>query len=1552
MSGANTDTVFVSRSGIDSPLCGTDTAPCGTLYQASVLVNAMNATAIETAVITVLDGQNETEIVRHLSAADTGGYDPCLPVPFSVELAIEIVFDALQITVMSDWYPSVCPDTNTIYANEYLFEGGQSLSLRNLVVNDYTITDDSYYPIIKGSFEYFNTSVACHDCVFERIVSSVTNAEKPLIYSRVSLELRNNRWADIACSTSLLWSRVGFISTVDYRNTIRVVAITNSVFTNIDVADYLFAWQPNDGKPTFNITDCTFTSIRSGVSLFRSDNFQDEMSITNTTFDLETGCLGLFFTLFRSDNFQDEMSITNTTFDLETGCLGLFFNYQTSHIYFEDVTITTAQRWFVGAEYGLITIAADSILTMTNVIMRYTYNVTAGCLLYSSDKNLTDGSHWWREWTCMNAYMALLNEGGEVTMRNCELDTILTGVPSYDPSTVNFEFESTVGWGFSALFVNDGAGVLNLENFYHRRGLCRYLFRNQGTMNIFNFTTWYDEAEYNPHIAMSMALFTSWGNTATMFLDASRISGFKRWAAMSFAAGMYISNTVFEMGGWAMISNAGNMISIENCTFTRVGGRYFGQWFSNTVNLQPTVPIYMFRVGKAEIINNRFSTFDSYGLVGSFESGETLISNNIFTLNASGALFELPDDGAVMVEGRSIIMFDGGGPTQVIENVFEVATEDMNYDPNNFWILYDSCSSGYHGICGNTFTNAAIKAIATNVTSCFRPRLIECVNVDTAYSDCFSEKNISLKDVVQQVTVTAEIDSVFHVESGDMALDHVHIEVSTAAEVADPVIVKAVNSTVLLVDSFIADGYDISYYTSECEIVYNERLRDPSEYIAKLHLVCGDVSESDSLQQTSDSDALRLVDSLSASSIDVQSLSSTYYPGQLFKISFTVMDALGNALDYQTTDKLVIRLEGEGFLTDLSVLPSGVCSQCEQGVLINTLQVNEHDDEFTLEVSILNDVLLLLDNQITLNVTGCPAGFGPDENNSTCIHCNNGYYNLLPVSVVECRSCEPGSNTGVECSDGDITVIRDHWMGLYHDNASSSIISALCPTRYCCQQTDGCKYNDALNHAEGVLCAKNRNSSSKLCGACNDGYSEAMNSALCVKCEGHHFEFILWPLLWSVILTLMIFYCSMESGKRNPKKSVDDKKEVVRARPKNICQALLTHRYFQYMIRTMVLKNIFYYQQAVTQILSTSTYNVLFRDLAGYFELTMTSALFDADEDALWCFVDGLGAKGKIVFDLLIPVFVFAMVSGVFVVSRYVVKNESAGCCAATKRIKFGKAYITTFLIVIGSVLDVLFKLMSCQQVGDEYVHYYFGYETCYQVTWWLSFISTVVVVAAFTFIFVHIKNMNEVERQSPSNTWNRMVSRYRAEYWYWEYVLFIRRIVIALFAVSIQSITAKFFFGGILLVVTFVQYTYNPFKVEESNQMEAILLCCLVFIQMTKISPVFNSIAVNITVSFLIVAPFLLLVYYTRRIYQTKIIGNSGNANATQSSIGSFGSSVGPNLDRVTSYSGKDMAMQIELQTSPHQPRVDAGAGSVAGATTDNVTNASNLNDDDGEQP
>ena len=103
---------------------------------ASLLINYRNNTVNE---LYIMGGQNSTQIKLNQEANIALNWDPCIAITFLNTQRVTITFE--KVTTFEDWYPyQICykrQNNSRKYTNTYLFAGGQSLTINNLVISDY-----------------------------------------------------------------------------------------------------------------------------------------------------------------------------------------------------------------------------------------------------------------------------------------------------------------------------------------------------------------------------------------------------------------------------------------------------------------------------------------------------------------------------------------------------------------------------------------------------------------------------------------------------------------------------------------------------------------------------------------------------------------------------------------------------------------------------------------------------------------------------------------------------------------------------------------------------------------------------------------------------------------------------------------------------------------------------------------------------------------------------------------------------------------------------------------------------------------------------------------------------------------------------------------------------------------------------------------------------------------------------------------------------------------------------------------------------------------------
>ena len=61
-----------------------------------------------------------------------------------------------------------------------------------------------------------------------------------------------------------------------------------------------------------------------------------------------------------------------------------------------------------------------------------------------------------------------------------------------------------------------------------------------------------------------------------------------------------------------------------------------------------------------------------------------------------------------------------------------------------------------------------------------------------------------------------------------------------------------------------------------------------------------------------------------------------------------------------------------------------------------------------------------------------------------------------------------------------------------------------------------------------------------------------------------------------------------------------------------------------------------------------------------------------------------------------------------------------------------------------------------------------------------------------------------------------------------------MRRTLIAFFAVALTTIVGKMLFLAVIIGFICIQWKVDPFVVEQANQLEFVLLCCLPFVMLS----------------------------------------------------------------------------------------------------------------------
>ena len=144
-----------------------------------------------------------TQIESYLQSNNTHNQNPCIPIPFNSNQIITITFNQ-QIT-SNHWYPLfIChAQTTWNYQNEYIFDGGLSMTLNNIILNNYYITNISNYPIVRSS-DHYNGTISINNGIFTNITS--ISESNPLFDTMASIYIHDAIFKDISTRSHLISS--------------------------------------------------------------------------------------------------------------------------------------------------------------------------------------------------------------------------------------------------------------------------------------------------------------------------------------------------------------------------------------------------------------------------------------------------------------------------------------------------------------------------------------------------------------------------------------------------------------------------------------------------------------------------------------------------------------------------------------------------------------------------------------------------------------------------------------------------------------------------------------------------------------------------------------------------------------------------------------------------------------------------------------------------------------------------------------------------------------------------------------------------------------------------------------------------------------------------------------------------------------------------------------------------------------------------------------------------------------------------------------------------
>eukprot|EP01084_Bolivina_argentea_P000382 726_1 len=882
----------------------------------------------------------------------------------------------------------------------------------------------------------------------------------------------------------------------------------------------------------------------------------------------------------------------------------------------------------------------------------------------------------------------------------------------------------------------------------------------------------------------------------------------------------------------------------------------------------------MFKIQTTDMLIINESRFESYGrasMLTLINIQEIIIENNSFdfatleTLSSAETQYFIEDSGVMSESTFSayVIEMSKLKTVSLVNNIFGYNKESAEIIVHPALYIEDT------NVCisNNTFHNFAMYSYHSNVTSCFRPYMYEFCEIGSCCDkygpwamqlmdkmNFFIIKDKNIRPIAQFGPSLAYLDNIVF----DVADNVTEIIVPDGNFLFTDVLIQTTNN------QYINFKYD-----DVCNVLCSQILTNV--FIAQLQISCGykhPYTEYDTLL-LSDWTGLQHVPYGNAHSIVLSTIgqNNSYYPGQFIKFNHSIVDKMGNnVLQYNYSIEILINIidviDDTIFETTKIIIDAtGHCLFCETGVYFPSITFDEIGKTFLLETQDSENIFSV--SNLNIFIVECPSGFGADVFNSHCSECVEDSYQLLSDSIQSCISCKSNQkNNGFKCHGGDdIMVLQNHWISvqqLSNGTITTGIVSAFCPNYQCCLLADGCNYLLDTNN----LCAENRDPKVPLCGACNPGFSESMNSASCCKCDerGVYIEWLFYPLIVSLGTTIYILLSKSQKTHKNEKNI--NNMEIVNIKTETeqtLMKRVIKNERLLEMVKFMFSKVFIYFEQQLYHILLSGSIVINMSTFSAFFDLSSTQNTGGNASDC-WCFVDGLTAKDKILCNLI----GVSMTVGLVIVSSFILNKYFNH----KRTISILKALYALLLLVISQMLSIIFKFLSCAPVGEKSYHFYFSSEECHGIYFYFALFSLICIILIFCALFFKLSRMDVMYRQTEDNPLNVFVKSYNISHWWWEFVILTRRIIL-IFIVTVFktniSLLILIFILGIFLIL---QNKYKPFIMDEVNEAEEILLLVLIFALSTHTTLATNVQSDEYTLAyilftFFIIIPFILLVYY-----------------------------------------------------------------------------------------
>eukprot|EP01083_Nonionella_stella_P027667 76182_1 len=587
-------------------------------------------------------------------------------------------------------------------------------------------------------------------------------------------------------------------------------------------------------------------------------------------------------------------------------------------------------------------------------------------------------------------------------------------------------------------------------------------------------------------------------------------------------------------------------------------------------------------------------------------------------------------------------------------------------------------------------------------------------------------------------------------------------------------------------------------------------------------------------------------------------ISDIVYLGELIHFNVSIMDDIitqsSSQLIVKSTDldvDVIIDIQYKHSAIDTCeiVSPStGTTTPCHDGIPFNRFRRSMIGS--TYQITIISSDTYLMQYTIPISIENCNIGFGlititASNHSIPCTKCAVNSINIYPNSdCVDCNDVD-----GVQCSGAsELQIAFNYWISF--DTQTNQFISSYCPSGYCCLQETGCLY-DISGDGHG-LCSNNRNSSIPLCGGCNDGFVEVFGSTDCMECPHNHYEYLFLPICLALLYVIAL---------TNFMNQTDGELNYFDSKTQEINYARFFFDDDLAAIKIAALRPMTYLFQGIAVITIQTGYAFYLQPLLDIF--SMQFIMSNSSSASGICFTTSLNAISEEVWYLFYPFSMF-----IIILIYYVIYTKLKWFECKKFKPNFLFAFWQTFLICIGAVLSKMFKILACRKVGDDLtVHFYAGNLECYGYEWIICAISLFIIIIIWCRIWYYLLWLDPLKRASSKAHTQNLTQYYKEEYWYWEFVLMTRRILLA-FIITFNYLSESFTQYILLSILVFYYYLHlkhQPFKHGRVNYFETLCLTLLILgltalgFRLNTISPIF----VALILTTIVLLPFLVFVYW-----------------------------------------------------------------------------------------